>query len=325
VRPGFLYTLIFLIHLWHIESYAQDFHFSGFMYNQVYCNPGYAGMSEMNEVSLTYRNQWPGIPAHFVTSGASFIQHFPVINSSIGVSFLNDTEGGGVISKNIAGLQYGYSFKAGKMFRLSAGIGVSYVSRQFDPEGLVFASDILNGLGASYAPANVSAYTIGYPDFSAGIMAGYSKEWMTGFSVSHLTRPMESFSGEAASRLPVRYNMLISYKWNAGGKYNRNGLKLTPALLYVHQGKTDEVVWGTSADIKPLTIGAFLRHNLTMSFSSLLFSAGIIRKKYTFFYNYDVNLTRVNFLSTKTGAHEVTFLLRFEYKRRKHKTINCPL
>jgi type IX secretion system PorP/SprF family membrane protein len=269
------------------------------MHNQAYYNPAYAAVTEMTEFSMTYRNQWPGIPANFVTYGATFIQPFSVIKSGIGVAFLRDVEAGGVISRNSASLMYGYSFKVSRTLKMSAGIGASYVCRQFDPAGLVFASDLLNQLGTSYPPVDISAYTKGYPDFSIGGLGEYNKNFILGISAAHVTRPRESFSGEPGSRLPVKYSLFSSYKFRTGGKYNRAGIDLGPSLLYVHQGKTNELVWGTTALIKPLTAGIWLRHNLTLNFSSLIFSLGILQKKYTFFYHYDVNLTRVNFLSTK--------------------------
>jgi type IX secretion system PorP/SprF family membrane protein len=303
---------------------AQDFHFSGFMHNQAYYNPAYAAVPKINEFSMTYRNQWPGISANFVTYGATFIQPFLTIKSGIGVVFLRDVEAGGVISRTSANLLYGYSIRASRNLNMAAGIGASYVYRQFDPSTLVFASDLLNELGTPYPPVGISAYDKGYPDFSVGWLGEYKKDFTLGISAAHVTRPMESFSGEPASRLPVKYCLYSSYAFRTGGKYNRKGLDLTPSLLYVHQGTTNELVWGTTARINPLTAGVWMRNNLALNFSSLIFSIGILQEKYTFLYNYDVNLTSVNFLSTKTGAHEVTFLLRFEYKKKKQKAINCP-
>ncbi len=61
-------------------------------------------------------------------------------------------------------------------------------------------------------------------------------------------------------------------------------------------------------------LGAWLRQNLNFNFDALIISAGISWEKYNISYNYDVNLKKLSFLSTKMAAHEVTFLYRFEYK-----------
>jgi hypothetical protein len=73
-------------------SFAQDFHFSGFMQNMVYVNPAYAALPASGEVGLTYRNQWPGIPATFVTYGANLIMPVKTLSSGVGISFLNDIQ-----------------------------------------------------------------------------------------------------------------------------------------------------------------------------------------------------------------------------------------
>jgi type IX secretion system PorP/SprF family membrane protein len=317
------HILLILIPLPFTTGYSQDFHFTGFMHNQVYINPAYVAMPVMNEFSMTYRNQWPGMEANFVTYGAAFIQPMSVINSGIGVAFIRDMEAGGVFSRTSANLFYGYSFEASRELQVYTGLEASYVYRQFTPENLRFASDILNDLGTSYPPVNISAYTRGYPDFSAGIMGSFKKVFMLGLSASHVTQPRESFSGEPGGRLPVKFSLYSSYRMPAGGKYNQGRMIFIPALMFVHQGNTNELVWGTAAEILPFTACIWLRQNFSLNFSSLLFSAGILQKKYTFLYSYDVNLTRINFLSTKMGSHEVTFLLRFEYKRKKFGAVKC--
>ncbi|MBN2761619.1 MAG: type IX secretion system membrane protein PorP/SprF, partial [Bacteroidales bacterium] len=112
MKNGFLYIIVTLLPFY--AGFSQDFHNSGFMHNQQYFNPAYAAMPVMNEFAMTYRNQWPGMAASFVTYSASFIQPVSVINSGIGVAFLKDIEGGGIFSRTSANLFYGYSFKASR-------------------------------------------------------------------------------------------------------------------------------------------------------------------------------------------------------------------
>lgn len=307
----------------YFSGYAQDFHFSNITCNMVYFNPAYASMPGMSEVSLTYRNQWPGMEATFITYGAALVQPIPAISSGTGLVFTNDSEAGGVFSRTSASLIYGYSFDASRTWKIFTGLEASFVLRQFNPDNLVFASDVLNDLGSSYPPAGISAYSKGYPDFGAGLAAKNKNGLMIGFSCYHLTRPSESFNSQG-ERLPVKYAAHFSYDLPAGGKYNQHRLIISPSVLYIHQGVTDELVWGATAGFEPLVAGAWLRQDFLLHYSALIISAGIMQKKYTFFYNYDVNLSGVNFLSTKMGSHEVTFLLRFEYKRKKFGAVKCP-
>lgn len=318
---GLIINIIFFIALG--AGYSQDFHFSGFLINKVYYNPAYVAMPEMNEISLTYRNQWPGISANFITYGASFIHPLKSVSSGTGITLYRD-EASEVFIKTSASLYYAYNFRISRELNIYAGIQASFVFRQFNPDGLVYPSDILNSLGITSPPPNIQAYSKVYPDFSAGIMSRHSNGLSTGLSVSHLTRPEESFASVSGGRLPLKYSALVCYSINSGGRYNKKGTNFTPALFYTHQGSTNEIVWGALTGINIIGAGVFLRQNLTMHYGSLILSAGIFQNKYTFLYSFDVNLTRVNFLLTKMSSHEVTFLYRFEYKKKKFGAVKCP-
>jgi type IX secretion system PorP/SprF family membrane protein len=304
-------------------GYSQDFHFSGFLYNKVYYNPAYVAMPEMDELSLTYRNQWPGISANFVTYGASLIHPVKSVRSGAGITFCRD-EASDIFTKTSASLYYAYNFRVSREMNIYTGIQASLIFKQFNPNGLVYPSDILNSLGILSTPPNIQPYSKAYPDFSAGVMSSHRNGFSTGLSVSHLTRPLESYSLVSEGRIPLRYGVMISYSVSPGGRYNKKGINFVPAALYTHQGSVNEVVLGALTNINIFGAGLFLRQNLTMQYSSLILSAGIFHEKYTFLYSFDVNLTRVNFLLTKMSAHEVTFLYRFEYKKKKLGAVKCP-
>ncbi len=116
-----------LISLTGWVSFGQDFHFSGFMQNMVYVNPAYAAMPSTGEMGLTYRNQWPGIPATFVTYGAAFVLPVRSLNSGIGVSVMNDMQGSGVINQTSVSLLYGYLIEVSSHWQVRAGISASCV------------------------------------------------------------------------------------------------------------------------------------------------------------------------------------------------------
>ncbi len=321
-KSGFFVYLLIFSAVTHTE-YAQDFHFSGFLFNKIYYNPAYVAMPEMKELSLTYRNQWPGIAANFVTYGTAFVYPVKSVNSGTGFTLYRD-EASDIFTRTSAGIYYAYHFRVSRDLSIYAGIQASLVFRQFNPDGLIYPSDILNSLGIASPPPNIQPYSKAYPDFSAGVMSQHKNGFSTGLSVSHLTRPVEVYTSKSEGRLPLRYSLLLSYPVNSVGTYNKNGINFIPALLFTHQGSSNEIVWGTIAGINIFGVGLWLRQNITMQYSSFIISAGIFNKRYTFLYCYDVNLTRVNFLLTKMSAHEVTFLYRFEYKKKKFGAVKCP-
>jgi type IX secretion system PorP/SprF family membrane protein len=305
-------------------SNAQDFHFSQFMENMVYVNPAYVALPVTGEVGLTYRNQWPGIPATFVTYGATAVVPVKTLHSGIGASFLNDMQGSGVINRTSASILYAYMFRMNSNWQVRAGIGASYVIKKFNADQLVFKSDILNDLGYSFGQVTMDNYSKSYPDFNVGFMVRNKKDLSFGFSASHLTRPRESFSDQVESRLPVKYTAFVSGRMLVDNKSSYN-MAVEPAFFYSRQQQNQELIWGSHVIIaNSFMVGGWVRQNLRFNFESVIVSAGISWDHYNISYSYDVNLKKISFLSAKMAAHEVTFLYRFEYNEKKFKKVECP-
>jgi type IX secretion system PorP/SprF family membrane protein len=246
---------------------------------------------------------------------------------------MNDVQGGGVISQNSVSLLYSYLFHVSNTWQVSAGIGAAYVFKTFNADELVFRSDILNDLGYSYGPVTFDNYRKSYPDFSVGLIARNNNNLSFGISVGHLTRPQSTLSDIDDFRLPLKYTAFV------GGRLpvNSSNLSVEPAVFYSMQQQNNELIWGTQFIIaKSFMAGGWIRQNMQFNMEDLIISAGIYYGKYNISYHYDVNLKKINFLSTKMAAHEVTFLYRFEYKEeqkgqrisgqkgRRGKKIDCP-
>ena len=303
---------------------AQDFHFSQFMQNMLYVNPAYAALPASGELGLVYRNQWPGIPATFITYGASAVLPVTGIRSGIGVNVMNDIQGSGVITRTAATFQYAYLLDVGRSWQVSGGISGSYVFKRFDGNELLFRSDILNDLGYSYPTVTYDSYNRNYPDFSAGIIARNKENLSFGFSVSHLTRPAESLSTQVSERLPMRYTAFVSGHFAGDPRSGGSDIALEPALYFSQQQQNQEMIWGTQVLLgQNFMVGGWMRHKLPFRAESFIAMAGISWGHYNITYSYDVNLKKMRFLSTKMAAHEVTFLYRFEYNERKSKAV-CP-
>jgi type IX secretion system PorP/SprF family membrane protein len=308
-----------------VRGMAQDFHFSQFMQTMAYVNPAYAALPTMGEVGLAYRNQWPGIPATFVTYGATVVIPVESLHSGVGVSFLSDMQGSGVIKRTSASLLYGYLLKINSTWQVGAGINATYVFKIFNADQLMFRSDILNDLGYSYSPVTFVNYSKGYPDFSLGFIARNDRHLSFGVSASHVTRPNDSFSKLENSRLPVKYAAFVSGRIAATNHLKGRSLVLEPAAFFSHQKQNQELVWGTQFLLGDnFQLGGWFRQNLSFQYESFIISAGISWEHYNISYSYDVNLKKIQPLSTKMAAHEVTFLYRFKYNDKKTKKIECP-
>jgi type IX secretion system PorP/SprF family membrane protein len=291
----------------------------------VYVNPAYTVMPASGEAGLTYRNQFPGIPATFVTYGASLVVPVKPLQSGFGISITNDVQGSGVISRAAATLMYGFLVELDRNWKVGAGIGASWVMKNFNGNELVLRSDLLNDLGYSYGNTPIDNYTRSYPDFSVGIIAQRSDMLSFGVSASHVTRPRDA-EGIIESRMPLKYTAFASM--NLGNSLYSD-LNFRPAIFYSYQNGNQEIIWGTLVDLSSkFLLGSFLRHNTNFNFDALILTAGISWEKYNISYSYDVNLKKLSFLSTKMAAHEVTFLYRFEYKDehkvKRFRKSECP-
>jgi type IX secretion system PorP/SprF family membrane protein len=302
---------------------AQDFHFSQVMQNMVYVNPAYAAMPASGELGLVYRNQWPGIPATFVTYGASAVLPLSNIHSGLGVHVMNDVQGSGVITRSSATFQYAYLLDLGRSWQVGGGISGSYVFKRFNGSELLFRSDILNDLGYSYPTVTYDNYTRNYPDFGAGIIARNKEKLSFGFSVSHLTRPAESLSNQVSDRLPMKYTAFVSGRIANDSRTSFSDIAVEPAVYFSQQQMNQEMIWGTRVLLgQNIMVGGWMRHKLPFRPESFIAMAGLSWGHYNITYSYDVNLKKMRFLSTKMAAHEVTFLYRFEYNERSKAV--CP-
>jgi len=171
----------------------------------------------------------------------------------------------------------------------------------------------------------IENYKKNYPDFSLGVMAKNNKELIFGISVSHLTRPHDATGDVDVSRLPLKYTAFVRGRINPDDAFLAPGFIAEPAIMYSYQRNNNELIWGSQFTIGSyFQTGAWVRQNTRFNFESLIVTVGLAYEKYNIGYSYDVNLKKINFLSTKMGAHEVTFLYRFEYKEGKRKKIICP-
>jgi len=251
-----------------------------------------------------------------------------MLNGGVGIHFMNDMQGSGVINRTSASLQYGYLFRLNGDWSIGTGLGASYVFKRFDADELVFRSDILNDLGYGTSTVTFDNYARSYADFNVGMIATNNSNLSFGVSVSHLTRPHDTFSNQIGSRMPMKYTGFVSTRFYA------SDVVIEPAVYYSQQQNNNELVWGSQFVIgSTFMVGGWLRQNLKFEPDALILVAGISWENYNIAYSYDVNLKKMRFLSTKMAGHEVTFLYRFEYKQENIKTghrqkrskkVECP-
>ncbi len=320
-----------------LSADAQDPQFTQFYANPLYLNPAFAGSTRCPRVSINYRNQWPALKETYITSSASYDQHFEGINGGIGLMFLNDKAGEGVfVTNNITGM-YAYQLNVNRKFSMRFGLQATYVQKRLDFSKLTFGDLIDPRYGFVYNTQEVRpTETRNYMDFSGGVLA-YTNTVYGGFAVNHLTEPDEAFIVKGTSKLPRKYTAHFgamlpvgdSYGRGSRGRVNRDeGTFISPNVLYQQQGSFNQINIGMYILHSPIVGGLWYRGNFGnknfLSSDSFIALIGLQKGVFKFGYSYDVT---VSALSNATGgSHELSVGFQFECrpKKKRFRAISCP-
>ncbi len=307
---------------------AQDPFFSQCYSSPLYLNPALAGTADVPRFSLSYRNQYPSFSTNYVTYNASYDQFIEFLQGGVGFNLMHDVQGNGIFRQSTADVIYAYSLMVNPEFIVNAGLQAAYGLRTFSIKDFVLP-DMINPYGGeNYLPnEDLVNRSKGFADFSLGFF-GYTRFYYGGFAIHHLTRPNMSYSFTKPEHLPRKLTV-------HGGfvipiyerRFGREALKLNPNLVYFHQKGHRQINYGFEVIINYFLSGMMLRQNLDLSISSLTILIGYSSTLFSVGYSYDFNLLAPYRNLVNTGAHEVTFSMKFQYKdqqRKKQRAIKCP-
>jgi len=298
---------------------AQDVQFSQFYSAPLYLNPAFTGSSHLTRVGSNYRNQWPALEANFITMSA-YVDHF-IDDKNSGVGFLiqTDKEGlAGLRSTSLTGL-YSYQLPISKTYTVRAGVSAGYVIRDINFGNLTFgdqfdANGIISGPTAETFDTGASK---NFFDLGLGVLLHSENAW-AGVSVSHLTKPNQSFIGEA-DPLPRKFSYHLGYKFffrkgvmGEGIYAKEQERSLAPMIQFKKQGKFSQLDAGMYYTFEPLIIGMWYRglpfkkfDNFTNN-ESVVILLGYSKKSkddiLNIGYSYDVTISKLG--ASSGGAHE---------------------
>ncbi|MFO7659095.1 MAG: PorP/SprF family type IX secretion system membrane protein [Bacteroidales bacterium] len=318
-------VVILLLMAVNLHQHAQDQHYSGFLPTLVYTNPSCISAADGMQFGATYRNQWPGLNNVFSTYSAAFIMPVENLNSSFGLSLVHDNQGQGSLLKSSLNGIYAYTIGVSDNIDVSAGLGLSYVFRSVSGNNLIFESD-LTGAPAITEPLNYDHFRSGYGDFSLGFSVYFKDIFFSGVSVNHITRPDEHQGASGLNSLARRYSLYAGGMVNMSPGRNSRDIFLLPGIIVQQQQHYLELYYGANCRIDPIIFGLWARQDLNFHFDAIVLNTGFTWQQYNIYYSYDVNVQSMKFFSAGMGAHEVTFLINFQYnvKRNKRGAIKCP-
>lgn len=316
---------------------AQDPQFTQFYANPLYLNPAFAGSARCPRVGLNYRNQWPALKETYITTSASYDQHFDGINGGLGLLILNDKAGEGTIATTNISAMYAYQLNINRKFSMRFGLQGTYVQKKLDFDKLTFGDMIDPRYGFVYETQETRPKeSRHYTDFSAGVLA-YTSKVYGGLAVNHMTQPDEAFIVKGTSKLPMKITAhigaLIPIGEGSGGGYRGrvdkdDGTFISPNLLYQQQASFNQINFGMYVLHSPIVGGLWYRGNFGkgnfISSDSFIALIGIQKGIFKFGYSYDVTVSKLS--NSTGGSHELSLGLQFEChpKKKRFRAISCP-
>ncbi|UXX77908.1 type IX secretion system membrane protein PorP/SprF [Reichenbachiella carrageenanivorans] len=323
------------------KVWAQDPQFSQYYSAPLYLNPALAGITQQGRAGINYRNQWPSIDANFETFSVYADNNFDEKNSSVGLIFVNDTEGLVGLQSNEIALQYAYQVNVNHKWVFRPAFQLSYTSRNVNFNKLVFGDQIDNNgpTGNPSAEQFNTDWKVNYFDIALGGVVYSARSWI-GVSMHHIREPNQSFLGED-SPLPQKLSIHGGYMIPLKSGFNRgqtaSGAKrsLSPTFNYRAQGEFNQLDLGLYFTWEPVIFGMWYRGIPLKSpeggganNESLIFMFGVTQKKFTIGYSFDYTLSNLGIQSG--GAHEISLTYSFKWgdprkPSRSVRELQCPL
>lgn len=324
-----------------LKSFSQDPSFSQFFLNRIYFNPGYSGMNDGHNLSLTYRRQWVNIPGKFETMFFSYDTDISMKNGNglggIGITAYNDFQGEGFLQTSGINLMLSTRFPSNKKSSIiiQPAMSIALQNKRISWEKLTF--------GDQYSPVYGKITEISnfkkpdeqqniFPDFATGFVFSYSNNrysnksvnpwnFRFGFAMHHLFEPYQNFLG-ADSKLPRKYvsHLNFNISIDEGSKYI-----FAPGIAWEHQSEMNTLYAGLNFTWKPIILGCWYRGFKYAD--SYILNIGFIgsnhqnsskeSKVFKFSYSYDITISKLGSKST-LGSHEFTLTYSFD-KNKKSK------
>jgi type IX secretion system PorP/SprF family membrane protein len=308
---------------------GQDMHFTQFFASPLYLNPAFAGADVCSRVSLTYRNQWPGIYKTYKSYMLGIDHCFVRNNIGVGLLMANDIAGSGGLRTTLINPMIAYQAKLNRQFIMRLAIQPGIGMRSINFNDLVFGDAIAHGTTVEQPTQTKTFFDLG-----AGALF-YSAKYWGGFSIYHLNKPDESIMGIEGATLPIKYSLHGGAKFNIEDGENDKDISqsVTAVFNYRGQQKFDQLDIGAYYTKNVVSVGAWYRGIPIKQYKpgpgyanndAIALIIGVKTKRANIGYSFDITISKLAGLSK--GAHEVTMAYQLckPSKKKKKLVIPCP-
>src|SRR6218665_3220295 len=210
-------------------SKAQDAVFANPNSSLLYLNPSFAGSNGLVRAQFQHSSQLPfDISLFRVVYGGADVFVKP-IKAGIGISYMGDNYGNGILKTQVASLNYAQHFSfAGGDLKIIPSLQVSLIHKKLDESRLIFGSPIDPRVDYAWTWSEATpAATKSNLDLGAGLLLNY-KRFYLGSGVFHINQPNIGLLGSVV--LPYRLLVHSSYNFKLG-----EGSLLNLMARYNHQ------------------------------------------------------------------------------------------
>jgi type IX secretion system PorP/SprF family membrane protein len=333
--------VLFLSLLGAFSSKAQDINFSQFHELPLLRNPGLAGIYRGDiRTTAAFRSQWGSVSTPYKTGALGTEVKFGVGENSndymsLGVQITNDLAGDSKMGKTqvLPLLAYHKSVDSEKDSYLSLGVMAGGVQQRFDPSGLKFDDQFVNG---AYSPTNPTQQTfsntnVTYWDAAIGLsyssILGVDVKYYVGAALFHFTQPKVAFDRSYDIRLNKKlvlngglsiptseFDRVIIYSdyFMQGGNNQIQG-----GLLYKHDIFQEDIDEALS-----FSLGGFYRWN-----DAVIPTIKLDYYKLGIGLSYDVNISKLRTASNIRGGFELALSYKsfLNIRNSSAAKVRCPV
>jgi type IX secretion system PorP/SprF family membrane protein len=307
---------------------AQDPELTQFYAAPVYTNPAMAGTGSCfggGRVVLNYRNQWPSLPGTFITSSASYDQHFDAIGGGVSLLVMDDRAGEGLLRSQTVSAGYAFQLRPSRRSTIRFGIEGQYGQRSIDWQRLRF-EDQINPSQGFVNPTNeqFQERQVGFVNFNTGAVF-YTERFYGGVAIHNLIEPSQSFFGDKRAIVPRRYTAHSGLVIPLDGRKVPEST-ISPNVLFMLQNKFTQMNIGFYYNKGPLVTGLWFRQTFGEFGNSDALMALVGFRKDKFKFGYSVDLTVSDARAAAPSSHEISAGIEWCAKKpaRKFRPMSCP-
>ncbi|MBS2210489.1 PorP/SprF family type IX secretion system membrane protein [Carboxylicivirga mesophila] len=307
-----------------ISVRAQDVSFSQMYATPMYLSPSFTGLTQGTRMSLTYRDQWPGIAKAYRSYALAADHFFDQYSSGLGIMVLRDDSGNGLLVRQDISALYAYEIEIARDIYVRPGIEFIYKERNLSLLDAIFPSDQGDG-GVALPSAGSGNSEYNHKQFDAAASAMiYNDNFWFGFAMHNLVKSNVGVT-DIETYNPFKTSVYGGYKYRYKDKARRNDEQsITLAFNYRLQQNFNQLDIGTYWYINPMELGLWYRgipfasNGGLINNDGLIFILGINVGPARLAYSYDWTLSELSGYSN--GANELSVIYRFNQSVKKHKS-----